>query len=220
MPLHDHFRPPMSEHLAGTPLHHSWASEIACRLNRHRLRRPFRAREHYQHGSELEIDIAAQEQRPTAQVVAPALFPDEIEIRIYDGPGSWHLVGAMELISRSNKNTPERREAFVCKCATYLRAGVSVVLVDVVTDRHANLHNQLLDLLSVEGGRMADPTPVYASANRPIKRGGRDEMDIWFSPCTVGTELPTMPLRLTGDLFVPIEMELTYDEVLQRHEVN
>ena len=30
-------------------------------------------------------------------------------------------------------------------------------------------------------------------------------------------DLPTMPLRLTGDLFVPVELELAYMETCRSH---
>jgi hypothetical protein len=40
------------------------------------------------------------------------------------------------------KDRPENRQAFVAKCAGYLREQVSVVVVDVVTTRRANLHQE------------------------------------------------------------------------------
>lgn len=240
MPLHDHCRPPMSEHLAFETLHTIWVAEIAGRLNERWLRQPFRARGTSRSGSEFEIDIATQEHRrpaetngsgpavttlietwapPAAHAVGRAVFPDVIEVRVFEGPSSWYLVGAIEIISRSNKHSPGRRDAFLRMCATFLQSGVSLVLIDVVTDRHANLHNDLIDLLRIPADRLPDASHLYASAFRPVVREGRDEIDVWCSECRVGDDLPTMPLRLTGDLFVPVEFEWAYQETWRRNEM-
>ena len=54
------------------------------------------------------------------------------------------LVAVVELVSPGNKDRPEHRQAFVTKCAAYLQEQVNIVMVDVVTTRHANLHRELL----------------------------------------------------------------------------
>jgi hypothetical protein len=235
MPLHDHFYPPMALELPWDTLHSSWASDLARRLNSHWLRRPFRAMEHTHIGARLEIDVAAVQRPPEAPVPGgdgervatfpqvwappePLVFADSFEVRIFEGPGGWTLVGAIELVSPSNKDRADRCAAFVAKCAAYLHAGVSVVIVDVVTERHANLHHQLLDQLRVTAARLADDVRLYAAAYRPVTREGRSEFDIWAEPCPLGADLPTMPLRLTGDLFVPVELELAYMETCRSHQ--
>lgn len=240
MPLLDHFHPPIFEDFPPDTLHSSWASEIARRLNTHWLRQPFRALEHTHSGSPLEIDVAVQEREggariregngpvatlpaiwapPVARAAAPLVLPASYEVRVFDGPGGWRMVGAVELVSRSNKSSPEERQAFASKCAAYLHAGVSVVIVDIVTDWHANLHNALLDRLGVADPRLPDGVFLYASAYRPARRSKRPEVDIWCEQCALGADLPTMPLRLTGDLFVPIELEHTYMEARRAHQV-
>src|SRR5262245_39222623 len=127
MPLLDHFHPPVEYELPPDSLHSSWASEIVRRLNTHWLRRPFRALGTTHSGSPLEIDVAVQEGTvrssggngaavatvtetwapPTAVAIAPLVLPDAFEIRVFDGPGGWRMVGAVELVSRSNKKSPE-----------------------------------------------------------------------------------------------------------------
>jgi hypothetical protein len=49
--------------------------------------------------------------------------------------------------------------------------------------------------------------------------GPRVEIDVWAEPCSVGANLPTMPLRLTGDLFVPVEFEATYQETCRQRRL-
>jgi hypothetical protein len=235
MPLLDHFRPPANI-LARETLHSSWATRIADSLNAHWLPGSFVAYEHTHVGPHVEIDVATFERPkvgvapsgnggavaalprtwtvPAAACTVPLLFPDRFEVRVYADKHGLELVGAIELISPGNKDRPEERQAFAIKCATYLHNGVSVVLIDVVTTLHANLHNEIMVLTDVaDAGAFANPDgPLYAAAYRPTLRDGRPECQLWYSSCALDQPLPTMPLRLTGDLFVPIDFEATYME--------
>ena len=56
-------------------------------------------------------------------------------------------VAAIELISPRNKDRPQSRHEFVVKCASLLKAQVSLVLIDIVTDRRANLLRELMEYL-------------------------------------------------------------------------
>ncbi|MBY0458441.1 MAG: hypothetical protein K2V38_13965, partial [Gemmataceae bacterium] len=83
--------------------------------------------------------------------------------------------------------------------------------VDVITNRQANLHNDLVErlggpdsLLLPEGG------PLYAATYRPIVRKNKYDVDVWVNPLKVGENLPTMPLRIASGLFVPVELEAAY----------
>jgi hypothetical protein len=88
----------------------------------------------------------------------------------------------------------------------------------VITPHHFNLHNELLKLLAIEGdATLPDQTWLYASAYAPVARGEKGEVEIWRERCQLGGELPTMPLRLTSDLTVPIEFEATYLETCRSH---
>jgi hypothetical protein len=130
---------------------------------------------------------------------------------VYDPDPNGNLVAAIELISPANKDCPKNREAFVAKCAAYLGAGASLVILDAVTIRRANLHNELVRLLEgpPELALPANP-PLYAAAYRPVIRDEKPSIDVWTAGFSVGDVLPTMPLRLTGDTFVPVEFEETY----------
>jgi hypothetical protein len=108
---------------------------------------------------------------------------------------------------------------FVANCVNYLSQGVSVVVIDVVTNRHANLHNELLRFLNAPAGVLGDDMYLYAAAYRPVLRDQNPQFDIWAEQCSVGTALPTMPLRLTGDLFVPVEFEATYRETCRQRRL-
>ena len=85
---------------------------------------------------------------PEAACREPLALPGTYEVRVYSGPAGWNLVGAIELISPANKDSPAERRAFVAKCASYLHAGVSLVLLDVVTSAPLQPPQRLLDFLA------------------------------------------------------------------------
>ena len=64
--------------------------------------------------------------------------------------------------------------------------------------------------------RQADDPALYAVAYRPVLRQQREEIDLWPTTLALGQPLPTLPLRLTGDLFVPVEFEQAYAETCKR----
>jgi len=241
MPLFDHFRPPVENDLPWDSLHSAWATYIATALNQRWLTRDFIALEHTHAGPHVEIDVGTYERPvppvrpstsnggvatlpevyapPRALTAIPAVFPDRFEVRVFSRQDGRQLVGAIELVSSGNKDREEERQAFVAKCANYLQQGVSVVVIDVVTNRRANLHNDLLHFLNAEAGRLPEEVYLYAAAYRPVLRAQKPQIDVWAERCSVAAALPTMPLRLTGDLFVPVELEATYTETCRQRRL-
>jgi hypothetical protein len=123
-------------------------------------------------------------------------------------------------ISPGNKDRPEERRAFAAKCASYLFQGVSIIIIDIVTCRRANLHNEMVELLpSATACAMSAGAALYAVAYRPVLRRERAEIEIWSATFAVGDALPTLPLRLTGDLFVPVDFEAAYQEACRRRRL-
>lgn len=238
MPLRDHFRMPVKQELSWNSLHSGWATYLASNLNDKWLPPDYRALEHTFAFGSLEIHVATYELtggRRLPQSNGPAVataprtfappraihcvsghFPDTFEIQVQDGAS---LVGAIELVSPGNKDRPEERRAFAIKCAGYLFRGVSLVILDVVTERRANLHNEIAELLGWKGCDLPAKATLYAAAYRPVSRKEKTQIDIWTSVCSLGKPLPTMPLRLTGDLFVPVEFEITYGETCRRRRL-
>jgi hypothetical protein len=140
-------------------------------------------------------------------------------VRVFTRREGRRLVGAIAWISPGNKDRDEERRAFVAKCARYLQQGVSLVLIDIVTTRDANLPNDLLRFLNAGAGLLPEESPLYAASYRPVVRDPLVQIDVWAERCRVSTELPTMPLRLTGDLFVPVELEATYLETCRQRRL-
>lgn len=81
--------------------------------------------------------------------------------------------------------------------------------VDVVTERPADLHRELLLKFGV-----TDPGPgpvLSGSAYRCIEREGVSVLDVWQEPIALGQTLPTLPLWSRGGLCLPVELEATYE---------
>jgi hypothetical protein len=159
---------------------------------------------------------------PRAALSSDVTFtePDLFEVQVFRGPSGWELVAAIELVSERNKDRDDARRSFAIKCSSYLQTGVSVVVVDIVTERLADLHLDLCELLDLpESFRWKSPTGLsavcYRTVQGALKKGsavgnGQVRLDVWPVPLAVGAELPTVPLRLAADLAVPLELELTY----------
>jgi hypothetical protein len=242
MPLLDHFHPPMTPRHGWESFHSNWATRIADVLNDKWLPSEFLAEEYTKSGARLEIDVATFDEvsglvptrngPSTATLAAPAYsaphparsvpvtFADTYEVRIKTTVGDARLVAAIELISPSNKDRPEERAAFAAKCASYLKEGVSVMIVDVVTTRKANLHAELLRLLAAPpGADLPAEAELYAVSYRPVSRAENTEIDLWPAACAVGEPLPTLPLHLVHDLFVPVNLEESYMEARRRRRL-
>jgi hypothetical protein len=240
VPLLDHFHQPLRRRLAWEALHSGWATRIADDLNARWLPPEYVAAECTQLHGRLEVDVVTYENPesaaggdgavtatrtrtwtpPPTTHTAPAVFPDTVEVRVIRTTDGDKVVAVIELVGPSNKDRPAERRAFAAKCAGYLASGASVVVVDIVTEKQFNLHNELARLL--EMGRPAelpgDPH-LYAVSYRPVMRGGRPEIDIWPVPLALGEPLPTLPLRLIEDEFVPVELEATYTEACRRRRL-
>ena len=177
--LNDHFHSPLKDRRPWTGFHSMWATKLAVAISRRLPDGWFAAPTvHW----DIEVDVATFEQSEAekekallsaASVTIPeptktidfSFTTDVIEIQVYREFGELTLVGAVEFVSPANKDRPENREAFVAKCDAYLREAVGLVVVDVVTSRHANLHN---DLMQRFGGPAEEEAHLYVSAYRPF----------------------------------------------------
>ena len=88
-------------------------------------------------------------------------------------------MAAVELVSPSNKDRDTHRRAFAVKCASYLSQGVSLVVVDIVTSRQANLHKEMLEVLRQETATLPEAAEMYAVAYRPVVRNGSEQIEAW-----------------------------------------
>lgn len=150
--------------------------------------------------------------RPTLTVEAELSEQYAYEVLIYDQSRGRQLVAAIEIVSPGNKDRPENRRSFVSKCAALLQQRVCVSMVDLVTTRHFNLYTELLQLIDrADPAFSTDPPSIYAVTCRGRKVNYRPRLESWAYPLVVGQPLPTLPVWLTEDLAISLELEPSYE---------
>jgi hypothetical protein len=213
MPLRDHFHPPLSVERPWDGVHSAWASAIAFQLNGDLLPEDCFAIPQVTTGGRIEGDAATLEQ-PAPTLTAPLDFIGQrtFEVKVVQQRGGQRHRAAIQLISPADKDCASRRRACAVRCAADLQQGLSLVLVDVVTQRRANLHEELTRLLGVpEQLAWATSADLYATAYRTTCREGTTQIDVWAEPLSVGRPLPTLPLWLGPTLAVPLNLEESYE---------
>lgn len=238
MSLLDHFHPPLYPQRAWESFHSRWANSIADELHRV-LPKRFFAEVQVHLGSEVETDVAEFERQaatqaeegngspgglavqpwapPVATQVLPAVFPDNLEVQVRDMREDARLVGVIELVSPRNKDRADSRHAFAVKCLAYLQRGVGVIVLDIVTSRRANLHNEVIQMLNLETSlRMPADISLYAVSYGPIRRQDSNQIDVWSVPLALNEALPLLPLVLRGYRAVPLDLDAAYRDACQR----
>ena len=56
-------------------------------------------------------------------------------------------------------------------------------------------------------------------AYRPVVRADQPNLDIWEEPLAVGSTLPTMPLWLPGNLWVPVNLDESYNRTCREQRI-
>jgi hypothetical protein len=249
MPLRDHFRPPVDLRMSWEGFHSMWPANMATRLMQrlpegyiaeagNHMSTQFEVdvagyeQENWTDGAGEEFDLNSPDVTggtatavetaiaPTVSVVTDLDQQDEYEVRVYDQHRARRLVAVVELVSPANKDRPESRQALVTKCAAFLQQGVSVCLIDLVTTRHFNIYAELSVLLNVPAPIAARPDALYGVACRGIRRRKQKMVfQAWPHELHLGQPLPTLPLWLTRDLWVPLELEESYEEICRTYRL-
>ncbi|MBX9627711.1 MAG: DUF4058 family protein [Gemmataceae bacterium] len=244
MPLYDHFHRPIFPRHQWPSFHSRWTVAIADDLNR-RLPPQFLAESPYYRGSAVAADVAETHDPPgdgsrngtphdgggaalavevyappAATISVPAVFPDECMVEIRDQEAGRRLLAVVELVSPANKKEADERNRFAGKCLSYLYRGIGLVMIDIVTERHANLHNLMVELAGHDpASAVAGDPATYCVAYRPVSRKGETFIDEWHHPLAVGSPLPTVPLYLKGYGCVRLDLEATYAEACERSRI-
>jgi hypothetical protein len=225
--LLDHFQPPLKLTRPWTGFHSRWSGHLATAIN-HLLPAGWVAAPNVHW--DIEVDVATFEEATTpAMAMAkgaelPEHLPapertidfsrttDVVETLVYRDLDELTPAGAVEFVSPANKVSPENREAFVAKCNAYLRDGIGLVIVDVVTSREGDLHNELLL-------RFEEPADVDANldtaAYRPFLRESTPALSKWYRPLPLGNELPMMVLCLKEGPVLELPLEGTYRQTCE-----
>ena len=236
MPLRDHFHSPLDDEASWEELHGQWPAMIVLDLER-QLPEGYVAAPRVHSGAFVEVDVATFEKdrsdahvsggdhdggaatavwappRATLAIAADLPALDEYEVRVYDMRRGRRLVAAIEIVSPANKDRLEHRRAFVAKCSALLQQRVSVALVDLVTTRHFNLYGDLLELMGQSDPSLQpEAPPLYAAACRATRRNRAWFVETWFHRLAIGQPLPTLPLWLSDDLAIPLDLKQSYEE--------
>lgn len=147
-------------------------------------------------GPEPDVEVAVADLDP-----APALYVEREN----------RLIAAVELVSPRNKDRPFARATYLNRYLSYLLEGVHLMLVDV-HPRPAGFSfvDQIARELSIANQSSLLP-PVCASyrVGEPAAAGGR-LLAIWRRPLATGQPLPPLPLPLTMDQSLSVDLEGTY----------
>ena len=245
MPLRDHFRPPIWNHSSWEGFHGGWPMIIVQYLARvlpeDFVAEP---RVHLGDYYEIDVCAFDQADRrlddapglesevrgsasggiatatyapPQPTLVLDADLDDQYqyEVLVFDQTRRRHLVAAIEIVSPANKDRPENRRSFVAKCAALLQQHVCLSIVDLVTVRRFNLYCDLLELIGRTDPSF-DPAPAtYAVTCRGHKVERQSRLAAWAYPLVVGRKLPTLPIWLSDELSVSLDLEATYEETCQ-----
>lgn len=229
MPLLDHFHTPHARRRSRESFLVTWAGAVADALNGGLLPEGFSAEEFAHAGPRGEIDTASADAGaptprawipPAPGLSMPAAFPDAFEVLVFESRGGPNPVAAVAFVSPADKDLQSHRHGFAVKCAGYLAQGVGLVVVDVVTNREANLHNEILRALGhAEPFLLPEDVWLYAVTYRPVVREGAEQVDVWPEPLAVGRPLPVVPLALGAGLCLPLDLEATHATACQRRRL-
>jgi hypothetical protein len=242
MPLLDHFHPPLSAMRKWEGFHSQWTGSLAAQLNAGLLPPHHFAEPQVSHGS-IEGDVATDRlggngtasglasaasggvatlaapvwSPPAPSLEMDAVFSAEFTVHVINVAAGPTLVGAIELVSPSNKARPAAQRAFAVQCLNYLNSGIGLILVDVVTGRPANLHDLMARLIVGNAPRFPGTPSIYAAAYRPFRRGDEAKVSVWPVPLAVGEPLPVLPLWLREvEEPVRVDLEAACTEARQR----
>lgn len=242
MSLRDHFRPPVWKQASWEGFHGGWpmtiVQQLSVKLPEGFTAEP---RVHLGSFYEIDICAFESDEPPppvpfreasggiataTATWAAPqptfvAEFdPTEqyrYEVLIFDHERERELVAAVEIVSPANKDRPDHRRKFVAKCAALLQQKVCVSIVDLVTIRKHNLYAEVLELMGQNDPTFLPLPATYAAtcrSRRAIDEAGREGsvFETWAFPLVVGQPLPKLPIWLSEELAVSLDLEASYEE--------
>jgi hypothetical protein len=120
------------------------------------------------------------------------------------------LIAAVEVISPRNKDRPISRSAYLARYLGYLLDGAHLMLIDVHRRPQGfSFADRIAEELYLEQPSIGPPMAVSYRVWEPAPTGGR-LLAIWRRPLAVGAALPTLPLPLTVEQAVAIDLDQTY----------
>jgi hypothetical protein len=224
MPIHDWTRvEPGDFH----DFHQGWIIEIRNALNRGLLPPGYMAMVEQITGRPIPDVVALQTRRPpgpgggvavkeappTARVIArfEKVVYARRASRVVIRHGRGRVVAIIEIMSPGNKDSRNALRSFVEKAADILNQGVNLLVVDLFPptprDPHG-IHQAICDELFGEA-------PFEAPPGKPLTVASYLAAEIptaYVEPVGVGDPLPSLPIFLSEEEYVPAPLETTYSQ--------
>jgi hypothetical protein len=119
------------------------------------------------------------------------------------------VVAIVEVTSPGNKDSRWKARSLAEKVATYLEAGVHVLLVDILPPTNCDplgIHGLIWEYWGRKRHTPGVDEPLTLVSYRVTESGPEAQIE----PTAVGRMLPNMPLYLKSNLAVPAPLEATY----------
>jgi hypothetical protein len=150
----------------------------------------------------------ASEDEPDTEVAVAMLHTDAAVFVERAG----ELVAAVELVSPRNKDRLLARTVYLTRYLGYLLKGVHLLLVDVHRrPLKFSFADRIAEELQLEQPPCPAPFAVSYRVGEEAPNGGRF-LAVWRRPLAAGQPLPSLPLPLTIERRVSIDLEKTYLE--------
>lgn len=125
------------------------------------------------------------------------------------------LVAALEIVSLRNKDRPDARARYLGRYLGYIRQGVHLLLIDVLPRPVGfSFADALAENLRLDQPPTQVPYAVSYRVGESVPDGTL--VAIWRRPLAVGQSLPTIPLALTVNESVAVDLEYTYAQSARR----
>ncbi len=221
MPIHDWTRlEPGDFH----DFHQCWIVEIRNSLNRGLLPPGFMAMAEQVTGRPIPDVVTLHTNEPEGESggVAIAQAPPSARLtarlektnyakradRVVIRHGRGKVVAIIEIVSPGNKDSRNSIRAFVEKAADILDQGISLLVVDLFPptprDPHG-IHQAIWNELGDEPFEQVQGKPLVAASFL-----GGDLPTAYVEPLAVGDPLPSLPIFLSPERYVPAPLEATY----------
>jgi hypothetical protein len=146
-------------------------------------------------------------EEPDQQAVALFEFEPQLAVHVFC---KGQLIAAIELVSPRNKDRPSARTQYMSRYLGYLGQGVHLLLVDVhVRPQGFSFADAIATASQFAQPPCPSPCAVSYRVGGPAATGGQF-LDIWRRRLTVAAPLPSLPLALTAELALPVDLEQTY----------
>lgn len=126
------------------------------------------------------------------------------------------IVALIEIVSPANKDRPGSVTDFVEKVCSALKQGIHVLMIDLFpagSSDPARMHGEISYVAGLEDEHQQplpsdQPLTLASYVSRRLPEG-------YVEPLAVADTMPDMPLFLDPDFYVPVPLEMTYQQAFR-----